>query len=486
LAFFIALPLGAFLAFGSTQYMLNIFNIDYEQFQFSTNALLWQAAAALIVPLLVGLWPVFKGAAITVREAIATYGLGADFGSSRLDRVIEHVGGKFLSAPYAISLGNMFRRKGRLLLTQAVLVVAGVTFLMVSSVSSSMTATVDDIVDHHRYDFFIQFEGNERVDQVLRIAGNQAGVEHAEAWFSTSASILQQGQRLKDAGIGAELIGIPNGSDFFTPPRLITGRWLLPKDGRAIVLHVDVANDNNIRVGDTITLDLGPLGDDDWQVVGLYKPVFSDVAEIYSIYTNLDAIFEATHKQNQAGQILVRTQTHEPEAVDAIVASLKSTLESQGIDLSASKTINEIYQEANSQFQIVLSMLLLLAVIMALVGGIGLMGALSIAVVERTREIGVLRAVGARSRTILGMLVMEGVFQGVLSWAVAVPLSLLAAPWLSDMVGQVMLGGKLVFRFDPAALVIWLGLVIIISTLASILPARSAIRVSVQESLAYQ
>lgn len=63
---------------------------------------------------------------------------------------------------------------------------------------------------------------------------------------------------------------------------------------------------------------------------------------------------------------------------------------------------------------------MLVWLIIALVGGIALMGALAIGVIERTKEIGVLRALGARSRTVMSLFVMEGNLHGLLSWAIAV------------------------------------------------------------------
>jgi putative ABC transport system permease protein len=91
LALAIALPLAAAFAFFMSRWFLNLFNVDYAAFQFSSTALALQAVAALAAPLLAGLWPVLKGASITVREAIATYGLGADFGSSAFDRLVERI-----------------------------------------------------------------------------------------------------------------------------------------------------------------------------------------------------------------------------------------------------------------------------------------------------------------------------------------------------------------------------------------------------------
>ena len=137
------------------------------------------------------------------------------------------------------------------------------------------------------------------------------------------------------------------------------------------------------------------------------------------------------------------------------------------------------------QFSTVTWMLLALSVIVAIVGAIALMGALSIGVIERTKEIGVLRAVGARSHIILRIFVMEGVLQGILSWLISIPISLIASPLIASSLGIAMFGATLDYQYNWAAVGVWFGLVIIISLLASILPARGATRISVRDSLAY-
>jgi putative ABC transport system permease protein len=124
-------------------------------------------------------------------------------------------------------------------------------------------------------------------------------------------------------------------------------------------------------------------------------------------------------------------------------------------------------------------------VIVAIVGGFALMGALSIGVIERTKEIGVLRAIGARSHTILGIFVMEGVLQGCLSWLIAIPIAYLSSPAVANALGHAMFGATLDYQYNWQAVAIWLGIVLVIATLASILPARGATRISVRDSLAY-
>jgi putative ABC transport system permease protein len=484
LALVISGPPAAFLAFGLSSWFLNLFNIDYEVFRVSSQALILQVLAAIAVPLLAALWPILKGATITVREAIASYGLGGDFGSSWLDLIVERVGGRFLSSPYAIALGNLFRRKGRLILTQLVLITAGIMFLVVMSLSASINLTLDHEFGRRNYDTTVYFQDNERIDQAVPLAEALDGVEKAEIWFVQPASILREGQRTKEAGIGGQINGVPLDSDMYRP-LMVAGRWLQPGDGRVIVMNKQTADDNHIRLGDVVTLDLAELGKDDWQVVGLYQIVFAGGFSTDTIYAPQEAVFEATKKYNKGGTMFVRTHQHSEDYVNTLTDQLKAVYKLRSMDVNYTETVNSVREGAASQFGITTTMLLALAVVVAIVGGIGLMGALSISVVERIREIGVMRAIGARSATIMGMFMMEGVLQGLISWALAVPLSFAAGYPAASGLGQALFEANLDYQYNWQAVLAWLLIVSIISTLASIVPARNATQISVRDSLAY-
>ena len=177
----------------------------------------------------------------------------------------------------------------------------------------------------------------------------------------------------------------------------------------------------------------------------------------------------------------------DPAAIEEIYTQLKNLYEDREMEINVfeASTTPQDREEAISQFSVTTTMLLALAIIVALVGGIGLMGSLSISVVERTREIGVMRAIGARSRTIMGMFVMEGVLQGLFSWLMAAPLSFFLARPLANALGQAMFDANLDYQYNFSAVLVWLVIILVISTLASILPARNATQISVRESLAY-
>ncbi len=487
LALLLALPVGAAFAFYMAKTYLRLFNIDYDVFQISRNAAIITTVAAFAAPVLAALWPTLKGAAITVREAIATYGIGADFGSSRLDRGVEKVGGALLPPAYAASLGNLFRRKGRLALTVLVLAVAGAMFLVVMSLISSIQYTMDNDIARRGYDVKIGFAGERMANEVLRIAEDTAGVREVETWYSRNATILREGERLQDsAGLGAQLTGLPPETTM-QRPFMVEGRWLTPEDGRAVVMSAETAGKNTIGLGDEITLNLGELGEAKWQVVGLYRVVYDTGFVVEPIYAPLDAMLEATGKENVASQVLLKTDDATLAGAKQVSDDLRTQYEDKGwrVDFYTTALKQEERDYAANQFATVIGMLIGLAALVASVGGIGLAGSLSIGVVERTREIGVLRAIGARSRTLMGIFMMEGALQGLMSWVIAVPISFVLAQPLARLMGQVMLNIDLDFSYNWLAVAVWLGVVTGIAFCAAMFPAQNATKISVRQALAY-
>jgi putative ABC transport system permease protein len=229
---------------------------------------------------------------------------------------------------------------------------------------------------------------------------------------------------------------------------------------------------------------LGELGDRQWLVVGLYRTV-SVIPVPDNIYAPQEAIFQATTKHNVGHELLVRTNYSGAAYTEKVTTQLKDMFERRNWDIEDTQTIHEDRSFFDNFFAQYIPMLMALAVIMAIVGGIGLMGSLSISVTERTKEIGVMRAIGAKTPVIMGMLILEGVLQGLISWVVAVPLSFMLGQPLAALMGEAMFDIALDYAYHTQAMVIWLAMVVLISMLASLMPARNATSISVRESLAY-
>lgn len=114
------------------------------------------------------------------------------------------------------------------------------------------------------------------------------------------------------------------------------------------------------------------------------------------------------------------------------------------------------------------------------------MTTMSLNVLERRREMGVLRAIGATTRIVWLMVVAEGLVIGLLSWTIAALLAWPVSKVIGDTLVGIMFRSGLDFTFEPLGLVIWLLITIGLSGLASFWPAWRASRATVREALAYE
>ena len=298
---------------------------------------------------------------------------------------------------------------------------------------------------------------------------------------------VRAGERLEDsAGLGVQLVGLPIGSELYRP-LLTAGRWLEPGDDRVVVISQDTAEKNRLAVGDVITLDLGGVPGERWEIIGTYKIIFGGGFNTEEFYAPLPAVAAASGQAGEGTRVMVRTTDRTLAGAQAVAGALRERFEDDGlrVDLYTSSVTLEDRAFTLNQFSPVVFTLLGLAALLAGVGAIGLTSALSISVMERTREIGVLRALGARSSTLLSLYLMEGVLQSLLSWGLAVPLAYGLAQPLARQMGQTMLAVNLDYAFSLPAVFLWLAVTLVIGVVASLGPARDAARISVRESLAY-
>jgi putative ABC transport system permease protein len=478
LALLISVPLGGLGAYGFTEYLARLINFDVIDYTTPPRVLALEIGAGLIVPLLAALWPVLGGARVSVREAISSYGLGhGRFGRGRIDRLLEQV--RFLSRPLLLSLRNTFRRKSRLALTLITLVLGGATFIGVFSVREGLFMTAEQkIFTFWRHDLLAFFERPYNVVLLDHEARKVPGVVRVEPIAYVGMRRLRPDGNMSD-DIG--LIGTHYDNNLINAT-LVSGRWIIPGDQNAIVMSTDtLRNETDLKVGDGVVLKYGER-ELYWQIVGIYQGGLSEPRAVVAY----DYLTSITRRPGRASWIQVVTSQHDQATRDRVVRELDAQFKSIGIRMSGSETIDDVRRIIGSQFGVIVSFLMIMAVLLAVVGGLGLMGTMSINVLERTREIGVLRAVGASNRAVLQIVIVEGVLIGVISWMIgallAFPLSLL----LSNAVGVAFLQMPLDFVFSLRGTAIWLGVVVTLAALASFLPAWNAARLTVRSVLAYE
>jgi len=472
----LAVPLAAILGNSLAQGMLVLLNIELKGMQFVPQVVLVQVAVGLVVPMLAAAWPVLAGARISVRQAIAWQGLGADFGKSWLDKLFAGIRG--LPRPLALSLRNTFRRKGRVMLTLITLTAAGAMFIMVMSLGNTFMYTIDEVFKAYNFDVDVYFTNSERFERVEAIAASVPGVTGSEVRV-TLRGTLEFGNGNKREVI---VWGMAPNSTMFNPT-ITAGRWMRPGDENMLVLNQRVAQDEGLKIGDLVTVDLGERKKATWEIVGLVVDINN---QGNSAYVPRDSLSKQLHQFNRGASVWIKTEQHDGAYQAAIEKQLRAAFEANAIDVSYTLTAARNIEMNRTQFSLITNLLLTMSVLAGLVGSLGLMGTMSINVLERSKEIGVMRAIGGTSGALVGIFIFEGILLGLSSALIAIPLSYPGARLVSDAMGNMLFKMPMFFRYSVDGIFIWIVVMIVLATLASLWPALRAARLSVRDTLAYE
>jgi len=482
LALWIAVPLGALAASEITGVISKAFNFDSGGIELPPKVLLLEVVVAILVPVMASLWPVWRGVGGTVREAISDYGISGVEASTRLDRWVDAYLSRLkgLPRPILLSLRNTFRRKGRLALALVTLTLAGTIFMAVLSVRLSLYSTLDQYLDYFHYDVSLFFTQNYQTSRVEQEILKVPGVKTVEPWGYASGRLLRNGLKESEevASQGVVIYGPPPDT-VMIHPKIIEGRWLVKEDESALVVTTDVVKDNpGIKVGGPAIIKVGNRKLH-CTVVGVIQSLLGPPAA-YAPYKWLTEEMQQTGKTTWV-QIVAGSEN--PKEQHALGQRLEEHLKKNSMHVQKMNITWELKQRVTSQFDIITTFLLFMSVLLAIVGGLGLAGTMGINVLERTREIGVMRAIGASSMEIGKLFVVEALFIGLISWLVGGILALPIAAILSYQVGMLFLHHPLSLTISLVGGGIWLVLSVLLSVLASLLPAWNATRLSVRDVL---
>lgn len=481
LSLVLAVPLGAYTGNALAQWMLYLLNVPVIPFEILPEVLLLQVAVGLFTPLLAGLYPVLQGVGIPAARAISQTGIGrGQYGLRLLDRLMSKIRG--IPRMAALSIRNTFRRPGRVVLTLLTLTISGAFFIMVYSTQYSFVQTIDKIFAGFGYEVQINFERYQRIDEIIPLIEARPNVANAEMWTFRTADARLPGA----SGPGSEyevfVRGVPSQSPMFRP-EMVAGRMLLPEDNQAILLNQKLAGKMGVKVNDEIIIDMPDVGDTKWTVVGLVFDL--NGRDQNTAFANIDVLNRALHNVGHSAVVMIQGTSQDLAIQKAIEADMRAFFEAKGMPISYSAAAIEDRQQASAQFGVLTQILMIMTVLMAIVGSFGLSGTLSINVIERRREIGVMRAVGASSRDVGFIFTGEGLILGLTSWLLSVPIGLTVGPQFVLALGNVIdFPAQYYLALD--GIWIWLGIVVVLSILASWVPARRATRISVNESLAYE
>jgi putative ABC transport system permease protein len=485
LALLISIPLGVIGARALSKLLAGFFNFDLTSMQIPPLAILLQMAIGLALPVLASLWPFLSNLKMSAVEAMSSYGLGKGcFGTGLIDQMLSGTNlwfaRRFPVRSFLLSMRNTFRSKGRLALTLITLTLGAATFIGVFSVRASLTQTVSDLIQYMHFDVMISFDRPHRSAKVQNQALSVPGATRTDTLLQFSA-VRVRPDGTESAGMNMFAVHIDD-SSLIRSPAISEGRWLLPQDENAIVMDSGLLQkEPDLGLGDEIVLKINDQ-EHTFRIVGISKG--STFASF--IYSNYDYLAHIADRIGQTDALLVSTVQHDTASQEAGSQALQDRFQQLGVEISSAYTFGSMRSQTEVIFDAIVALLIVMAILVALVGGLGLMGAMSINVLERTREIGVLRAIGAPNRGVAQVFILEGVAIGVMSWLFGSLLAIPIGKGLGLVIGTAIMGVPLTFSYSIQGLWLWLVIVIVLSALASFIPARNASRLTVREVLAYE
>jgi putative ABC transport system permease protein len=501
-ALLVAAPVGLWGSRALTSFLAVFLNFDIASFAAPAWVHALAGAVGLGVPFLAAVPSVWKGTRVPVREALADFGATRDaFGTGVLDRWLARAGGR--SRPVLLAVRNVFRRRARLGLTLATLTTAGLFFLSALNVRASLVHTLDRFFALHPYDLQVGLRGMAPHASIDRAAARTEGIVRVEKWIATEGAVPSAGgtaapeaSRPSGAhgggGHGGGGHGGGAGGDRFPVLALPAGTGLLAFDlveGRGlesgetdamVVNEALAARRPQFRAGSTVPVQMGPAVVA-WRVVGVTREPFAPPVAYVPL-----AFFEARGHVDQANALRVKLAGTDAGSVNRVKDALERHLGAEGVRVTSNLSRAERRLGFDQHMLMIYVFLFVVAGILGVIGGLGLMTTLSLNVLERRRELGVLRAIGATPGTIGRIVIAEGAFTALLGALLASLLSWPASRALGDLAVQVMFRSRVDFALDPLGPPAWSLLSLLLGGLASFLPAWHASRRSVREAISWE
>jgi putative ABC transport system permease protein len=473
-----AVLLGIPLGFNMASALAEMPNSLIDEFAISSQGVILGIVMGLAVPLIAAAIPVFVGTRVSILEAMTDLGISADYGRGLLARLINK-----LPLPINVrqAFSNVTRKKGRLFLTWLTLMLAVGSFMGVFSVFFSLGDQISAIFDTFGFDLVISPNEGQGFDRVRNIILER--VEAVQDVYPAGGVTVQiegylDPQR-ETSTIWAQGIDPSSGSFVFDYE---AGAGWQDDPGRAgVVLSSSFAEALAKELGDKVVLTAGGQ-DAEFEIIGIVSFPSDAIFVDWQVLARL-AGFMDSQGEPVASAMLARLKEQDAsvEQVDDVIDQISEVMLAEGITASYGNQVQDAENSASEvmTFGMIFGMT---AAVMAAVGAIGLLAALSMAVFERQKEIGVMRSIGAGSITVAGQFLVEGIVVGLAAWVVGVPLAYLFSKGLVAMLPF----GISDIPFAPISLLVGLIGILIVATISSLWPSIGAARKTVSEIIRYQ
>jgi putative ABC transport system permease protein len=467
-AFAVAVPVSLLLGRFLAGFAAGLGNFDLEPLSPPVSTIALQAAVAIALPA-TAVWLVVRRAARrSVQEVLADRGITQAVrpGRRRLP----------LTRPARLAYRNATRNPARLVLTIATIGLCGGVLVGVLSTQRSLQQLVDEVAAYRAYDLQLTLTEPVPLDDVRRGLQAVPDVAETEGWY------LGQAFHVRPDGTEDEnvtVVAAPVGSSALQPT-LRHGRWLRTDDDHGVVVNVHFVDEmGGVAVGEEVVLEIEGRRRP-WRVVGIASTTLVGPIAYLSV-GELGTLLEREGAVNLVA-VDVDDGADHAEAARQVEAAARAA----GLPVAGVQTGAALRAGISDLLNLVVGLLLLVGIVLAVVAVVGVAGTMTLGVAEQTREIGVLRAIGASTAAVRLLLVRQGMALAVLGGVVGVALSLPVAAALRSLIDDGLIGDTVPFAFSGPGVAAWALAALLIGALGATRPARVAARLTVRDTLDYE
>ncbi|MBP7177160.1 MAG: FtsX-like permease family protein [Thermoclostridium sp.] len=480
--FAIALPLSALTGYLVCNVLAGIMNMELTGMRLPGSLVLAQLAGVVLLPLTAALVPILNSTRSTVYDALNNNIKGASYKDTK--SVSFLIKRKSLSPELLVSIRNNFRNKGRMILTLGALTLSGAILIAGINLQKGFSKVIEDA----RFlipDGILTLCTYEKADRVTKIAQGVEGLETIEAWgFYAGQFIEPETGNSKKVKLNAPKPDSVIFDRSKAEKKLTEGRLIEDDSKNEIVVSSHLKElYPDIGVGDTVAIriDGRPVT---FEVVGVIS-LFGRPADPTLIvgYRFLNSLLAG---QDMVIDLRGVTREHTEEYQNRVFNEIEKQLYESGIKVAEINLGEAMLEQFSTSTSITVILLMFLAIMIGIVGTIGLSATLSINVIERSREFGVMRSVGATNEKLNRMIIVEGILLTIAAWilglALSVPLTILSG----NMLGDALMGTAAGFHLNLPGVLIWLAVSICGAYIAGLLPCIKINRMVTREVLSYE
>jgi putative ABC transport system permease protein len=410
-----------------------------------------------------------RASRISVRDGFdAARGLDQ---TTRLDGMLR----RLPHLPYnaRVGLRNVSRRRSRSLGTMLQIGLAVGVALGFLSLGVTIANVTGDTWDAMSWDVLVIQRSNVELDaEAERLTREIEGVDVVHPMLYNALEI---------DGAQLESWGLPPDTPMFDPD-LDAGRWLQNgDDGRRVaVVGRALAATSSLNVGDTLTVGTA-RGTADLEVVGIDGRLMNNGTTIFLPLST----FQDLLARSDTNTLWVRSASQAEPDIDRIAGTAETELTAAGYPVRTE--VHYVEREANlAGNRVLVSVLGVMGLPIVAIGMIGLVNLMTMNVIERTREIGILRCIGARARDIRRIFRTEALAIALAGWVLSVPLGWLIGRTLTLVVTELFNFGSVPFTFPLWYVPIALVATIALAGIVVVPPVRRAARLKPGDALRYE